>query len=84
MGDWGMDVPGLDKFNTVQDVLETNQHLINQINRNHDLRTPEALARNVVLIRQLNANVGKVVELYKELSVSFATAFSENGSGQPR
>lgn len=34
--------------------------LINEINTNHGLRTPEALARNVVLIRELNNNTAKV------------------------
>ena len=29
----------------------------------------EDLQRNVVLIRELNLNIGKVVELYRELSV---------------
>ena len=33
--------------------------LINEINSNHESRTPEALARNVVLIRELNSNLLK-------------------------
>lgn len=70
-------VPGVEKFDAVQGVLETNRLLIIEINRNHGLRTPEALARNVVLIRELNANVGKVVQLYKELSVLFSMALGE-------
>ena len=73
----GADVPGIEKFDAVQGVLETNRLLIIEINRNHGLRTPEALARNVVLIRELNANVGKVVDLYKELSVQFAVTPGE-------
>ena len=73
----GGDVPGIEKFDAVQGVLETNRLLIIEINRNHGLRTPEALARNVVLIRELNANVGKVVDLYKELSVQFAVTPGE-------
>ena len=70
-------MPGIEKFDAVQGVLETNRLLIIEINRNHGLRTPEALARNVVLIRELNANVGKVVDLYKELSVQFAVTPGE-------
>ena len=34
--------------------------LINEINSNHEARTPEALARNVVLIQELDSNVAKV------------------------
>lgn len=34
--------------------------LISEINSNHDSRTPQALARNVVLIRELNSNLNKV------------------------
>jgi len=34
--------------------------LINEINANHEARTPEGLARNVVLIKELNSNVTKV------------------------
>ena len=34
--------------------------LINEISINHEARTPEGLARNVVLIRELNSNVAKV------------------------
>ena len=37
-----------------------NRVLINEINSNHEARTPEALARNVVLIQELNSNVSKV------------------------
>ncbi|KAK9824604.1 hypothetical protein WJX72_011668 [[Myrmecia] bisecta] len=63
--------PGFEKFSTVQDILDHNKILINEINANHESRLPEALARNVLLIRELNNNVAKVVELYKELSESF-------------
>lgn len=34
--------------------------LINQINYNHAARTPDNLARNVSLIRELKANIMKV------------------------
>jgi len=34
--------------------------LVAEIDRNHDLRTPDALARNCALIRELNRNVAKV------------------------
>ena len=35
--------------------------LITEINTNHEIRTPDGLARNVHLIRELNSNVAKVV-----------------------
>ena len=38
--------------------------LINEINANHEARTPEGLARNVVLIKELNSNVSKVGRLF--------------------
>ena len=34
--------------------------LIAEVNANHELRTPDALARNVPLIRELNGNVSRV------------------------
>lgn len=33
--------------------------LITEINANHEGRTPEALARNQLLIRELNGNIAK-------------------------
>lgn len=62
------DWPGADKFVAVQDMLDRNAVLINQINDNHSIRTPEALTRNVLLIKELNTNVQKIVELYQELA----------------
>lgn len=63
-GDW----LGFDRFSAVQDVLDRNAILIQQIDANHRTRTPEALQRNVVLVRELNTNVQRVVELYGELA----------------
>lgn len=71
--------PGLEKFNVVQDYLEKNKLLITEINNNHEIRTPDGLARNVYLIRELNSNVSKVVELYKELSTSLEQHHNQNG-----
>ena len=46
---------------TARDVLvPVRRILINEISSNHQARTPEGLARNVVLIRELNNNVIKV------------------------
>jgi len=54
----------------LQELLDSNAMLISQINANHQTRTPEALARNVELIQELNANIGRVVELYQQLAAT--------------
>ncbi|KAK9833163.1 hypothetical protein WJX74_008884 [Apatococcus lobatus] len=63
--------PGYEKFGTVQDILDQNKILINEINANHEAQNPQGLARNVILIRELNSNISKVVDHYKDLSASF-------------
>ncbi|KAG0564608.1 hypothetical protein M758_4G065800 [Ceratodon purpureus] len=66
-------------FNTVsrqvQFLLDHNRLLINEINQNHEAKVPEGLTRNVTLIRQLNSNIGKVVDLYASLSSNFSNVF---------
>ena len=37
--------------------------LINEINANHEAQNPQGLARNVILIRELNNNISKVTSL---------------------
>ena len=74
------DWPGYEKFSQVQDLLDRNTLLIAQINENHSTRTPEALQRNVGLVKELNSNVAKVVELYKELADSFLAAPGPEGA----
>lgn len=59
-----------DKTNAVQDLLDTNKLLITEINNNHEERSAESLARNVLLIREFNSNIHKIIQLYKELSAS--------------
>ena len=48
------------KFQDCRQNLLGCRILINEINANHEARTPEGLARNVVLIKELNSNVLKV------------------------
>jgi DNA-binding transcriptional MocR family regulator len=57
----------------LQSLLDANSLLIHQINANHQLRTPDALERNIALIRDLNANVNTVVAQYQALTDSLAT-----------
>lgn len=67
------DVPwaGFELTNDVQTLLDHNKLLLNEINSNHEDRGPEALARNDLLIRELNGNIDKVVKLYQAMDESF-------------
>ncbi|KAJ8566033.1 hypothetical protein K7X08_030510 [Anisodus acutangulus] len=58
-------------FVQVQDILDQNRLLINEINQNHESKIPDNLSRNVGLIRELNNNIRRVVDLYAHLSGSF-------------
>lgn len=83
-GGRGVKVPVMDRrvssiFHSVsgqvQYLLDHNRLLINEINQNHKANVPEGLTRNVMLIRELNNNIGKVVDLYANMSTNFADAF---------
>ena len=68
------------KFVQVQNILDQNRILINQINQNHESKIPDNLSRNVGLIRELNNNIRRVVDLYSDLSDSFAKSAVEASS----
>ncbi|XP_054821599.1 protein ELF4-LIKE 4-like [Prosopis cineraria] len=53
-----------------QDILDQNRLLINEINQNHLSNMPQNLSRNAGLIRELNNNIRRVVDLYAALSSS--------------
>lgn len=55
-------------FVQVQSILDDNRLLISEINHNHESKIPDNLSRNVGLIRDLNNNVRRVVDLYANLS----------------
>jgi hypothetical protein len=57
-------------FGQVQNILDQNRLLINEINQNHESKVPDNLSRNVALIRELNNNITRVVDLYACLSTS--------------
>jgi hypothetical protein len=59
-------------FGEVQEILEHNRVLIREISQNQESRDADGLTRNVALIRELNTNVARVVDLYSDLSGSFA------------
>uniref|UniRef100_I1QI44 Protein EARLY FLOWERING 4 domain-containing protein n=2 Tax=Oryza glaberrima TaxID=4538 RepID=I1QI44_ORYGL len=54
----------------VRGILEQNHTLIQEISQNHKARDADRLTRNVALIRDLNTNIARVVDLYANLTGS--------------
>ena len=69
-------------FVQVQDILDQNRVLINEINLNHESKIPDNLSRNVGLIRELNNNIRRVVDLYADLSTSFTKSVEASSEGE--
>ncbi|CAO2823170.1 unnamed protein product [Amaranthus hypochondriacus] len=65
----------------VQSILDQNRLLINEINKNHETRLPDNLSRNSVLIRELNNNIRRVVELYADMSRFLVTSNDTSSEG---
>ncbi|XP_068660464.1 protein ELF4-LIKE 4-like [Aristolochia californica] len=68
-------------FVQVQNILDQNRLLINEINQNHESKMPDNLSRNVGLIRELNNNIRRVVDLYADLSSSFTKSMEVSSEG---
>lgn len=68
-------------FVQVQSILDQNRLLINQINQNHESRIPDNLSRNVGLIRELNNNIRRVVDLYGDLSHTLTRSMEASSEG---
>ncbi|TMW97645.1 hypothetical protein EJD97_005200 [Solanum chilense] len=68
-------------FVQVQNLLDQNRLLINEINQNHESKIPDNLSRNVGLIRELNNNIRRVVDLYADLSCSFTKSVDASSEG---
>ncbi|KAH7855335.1 hypothetical protein Vadar_023832 [Vaccinium darrowii] len=68
-------------FVQVQHILDQNRLLINEINQNHESKIPDNLSRNVGLIRELNNNIRRVVDLYSDLSTSFTKSMDNSSEG---
>uniref|UniRef100_A0A2P2KNA1 Uncharacterized protein MANES_03G038900 n=1 Tax=Rhizophora mucronata TaxID=61149 RepID=A0A2P2KNA1_RHIMU len=68
-------------FVQVQNILDQNKLLINEINQNHESKIPDNLSRNVGLIRELNNNIKRVVDLYADLSSSFTKSIEASSEG---
>ncbi|KAG2551356.1 protein ELF4-LIKE 4-like [Panicum virgatum] len=71
-------------FVQVQSLLDQNRVLINEINQNHESKVPGDLSRNVGLIRELNNNIRRVVDLYADLSSLFAASDAAAAAGGGR
>ena len=71
-------------FVQVQSLLDQNRLLISEINQNHESKVPGDLSRNVGLIRELNNNIRRVVDLYADLSSLFAASDAAAGGGGGR
>lgn len=68
-------------FVQVQNILDQNRLLINEINQNHESKIPDNLSRNVGLIKELNNNIRRVVDLYSDLSTSFTKSMDASSEG---
>lgn len=68
-------------FVQVQNLLDQNRLLINEINQNHESKIPDNLTRNVGLIRELNNNIRRIVDLYADLSSSFTKTIATSSDG---
>lgn len=69
-------------FGQVQNILDQNRLLINEINQNQESKIPDNLTRNVGLIRELNNNIRRVVDLYAHLSSSCAKSIDVLSEGE--
>ncbi|XAR49897.1 hypothetical protein NMG60_11004072 [Bertholletia excelsa] len=71
-------------FVQVQNILDQNRVLINEINQNHESKIPDNLSRNVGLIRELNNNIRRVVDIYADLSSSFSKSREASSDGESK
>ncbi|KAK9281820.1 hypothetical protein L1049_004726 [Liquidambar formosana] len=69
-------------FVQVQHIFDQNRLLINEINQNHESKVPDNLSRNVGLIKELNNNIRRVVDLYGDLSSSFTKSMDTSSEGE--
>ncbi|KAK7372093.1 hypothetical protein VNO80_05462 [Phaseolus coccineus] len=59
-------------FRQAQTVLDENRALIEEVNRNHELKNPDNMVKNVSLMTQIHGNISKVRSIYSDLSVNFS------------
>ncbi|MCO5574505.1 hypothetical protein L7F22_028290 [Adiantum nelumboides] len=70
-------------FEEVQTIFHQNSVLIREISRNQESGNASAgsLARNASLIRELNTNMGQVVQLYANISVELSKSLEDDNCG---
>ncbi|KAL3825364.1 hypothetical protein ACJIZ3_021393 [Penstemon smallii] len=71
------------EFNSTN-ILDQNRLLIHQINQNQESKIPDNLSKNVGLIRDLNNNIRRVVDLYADLSTSFTKSIDGSSGGDSK
>ncbi|XP_019460518.1 PREDICTED: protein ELF4-LIKE 3-like isoform X2 [Lupinus angustifolius] len=70
-------------FRQAQSVLDQNRVLIEEVNRNHESKIPDNMAKNVGLIQKINSNISKVLSIYSDLSSSFSNSVSQQRGFAP-
>ncbi|KAI5068790.1 hypothetical protein GOP47_0017135 [Adiantum capillus-veneris] len=73
-------------FEEVQTIFNQNSMLIREISHNQENGKADSgsLARNVGLIRELNSNMGQVVQLYANISVEVSKSLEEENCSLDR
>ncbi|CAI9766070.1 unnamed protein product [Fraxinus pennsylvanica] len=79
---WGKNVAEFQEYVVVLVALELGRLLINEINQNHESKIPDNLTRNVSLIRELNNNFRRVVDLYGDLSNSLSKSMEGSSEAE--
>lgn len=67
-------------FSEVQTILNHNTALIREISQNQESNAVGRLTKNVGLIRELNTNIGQVVQLYENISAEFSRSMEEDNT----
>lgn len=71
-------------FSEVQTILNHNTALIREISQNQESNAVGSLTKNVGLIRELNTNIGQVVQLYENISAEFSRSMEEDNTSGDR
>ncbi|KAH7443094.1 hypothetical protein KP509_02G019200 [Ceratopteris richardii] len=67
------------KFEEVETIFHHNSALIRQISKNQEVANSDAsLAINARLLRELNGNIGQVLELYADMSKEYSKALQND------
>ncbi|KAH7443095.1 hypothetical protein KP509_02G019300 [Ceratopteris richardii] len=73
------------RFEEVETIFNDNSSLIREISKNQqNLGSEASLIGNAVLFRQLNANIGQVVQLYSDMSKQYCKALQNDQNTKSR